>query len=322
MKTDLRYAPTCFEAYPMPAKEAGLRELGSVYESVRSELMLEHCEGLTDTYHRFHDRADVSAAIARLRALHVEMDQAVATAYGWNDLDLGHGFHETKQGVRYTICESARRIVLDRLLALNHERYEEEVKAGLHEKKKPTKVKKAEQPQHVPAKGAAVQFGLGLDLVESDKRSMPAELRLPAKDPILYAMSLVLALLSEAGGSLPWSRLLDAFVVATTPSLMKKAAHSKDRALVDAWAKRWNESATPDMLLPSIVALGGRNLDAFKGATERVFQLLDGPRRDLPAEAVYDAWLALTVTKEAEPDSIPVPQKVKWTKTATELVFA
>ena len=33
------------------------------------------------------------------------MDQAVAAAYGWNDLDLGHGFHETKQGVRYTFSE-------------------------------------------------------------------------------------------------------------------------------------------------------------------------------------------------------------------------
>ena len=63
------------------------------------------------------------------------MDQAVAAAYGWSDLDLGHGFHETKQGVRYTISEAARRTVLDRLLALNHQRYDEEVKAGLHQKK-------------------------------------------------------------------------------------------------------------------------------------------------------------------------------------------
>jgi len=36
-------------------------------------------------------------------------------------LDLGHGFHETKQGIRDTISESARRIVLDRLLAHNHQ---------------------------------------------------------------------------------------------------------------------------------------------------------------------------------------------------------
>ncbi|MGZ3625707.1 MAG: hypothetical protein ACXVB7_21710, partial [Ktedonobacteraceae bacterium] len=55
-------------------------------------------------------------------------------AYGWDDLVLEHGFHETKQGVRYTISEEARREVLGRLLQLNHERYAEEVKMGLHEK--------------------------------------------------------------------------------------------------------------------------------------------------------------------------------------------
>ena len=72
--------------------------------------------------------------IQKLRDLHVEMDKAVAAAYGWDDLDLGHGFHETKQGTRFTISESARREVLARLLKLNHERYAEEVKQGLHEK--------------------------------------------------------------------------------------------------------------------------------------------------------------------------------------------
>lgn len=50
---------------------------------------------------------------------------------------MGHGFHATKQGERYTLSEPARRTVLDRLLSLNHQRYEEELKAGLHEKKKP-----------------------------------------------------------------------------------------------------------------------------------------------------------------------------------------
>jgi DNA-binding IclR family transcriptional regulator len=73
--------------------------------------------------------------IARLRELHMEMDQAVAAAYGWQDLELEHGFHETAQGVRYTISEAARGEVLGRLLRLNHERYEEEVKQGLHERK-------------------------------------------------------------------------------------------------------------------------------------------------------------------------------------------
>lgn len=62
------------------------------------------------------------------------MDNAVAAAYGWDDLDLDHDFHETAQGLRYTISEAARREVLGRLLELNHARYEAEVLAGLHEK--------------------------------------------------------------------------------------------------------------------------------------------------------------------------------------------
>src|SRR5207244_2486589 len=78
---------------------------------------------------------DKSADIQRLRALQVEVDQAVMAAYGWNDLDLGHGFQETKQGIRFTLSEAARRTVLDRLLALNHERYDEEVEGGLRQTK-------------------------------------------------------------------------------------------------------------------------------------------------------------------------------------------
>ena len=94
--------------------------------------------GLRVFYDYFHDRREASEDIARLRALHEELDQTVAAAYGWSDLDLGHEFHATKQGERYTLSEPARRTVLDRLLALNHQRYEEEVKDGLHEKRKKT----------------------------------------------------------------------------------------------------------------------------------------------------------------------------------------
>ena len=52
---------------------------------------------------------------------------------------LGYRFQETAQGVRFTICEATRREVLGRLLELNHQRYAEEVAAGLHEKKGKTK---------------------------------------------------------------------------------------------------------------------------------------------------------------------------------------
>jgi hypothetical protein len=104
------------------------------YANHRQSIMLARQEGLTKTYNRFHTPAEHSDDIATLRDLHVEMDQAVAAAYGWTDLDLGYGFHQTKQGVRYTISEAARREVLGRLLALNHARYAEEVRQGLHDK--------------------------------------------------------------------------------------------------------------------------------------------------------------------------------------------
>jgi hypothetical protein len=89
----------------------------------------------------------------------------VAAVYGWQDLELGHGFHETKQGLRYTICETARREVLDRLLRLNHERYAEEVAQGLHEKGTKGSKKKVESGQDgrngrkKAGKGDAVQQG-------------------------------------------------------------------------------------------------------------------------------------------------------------------
>lgn len=135
MKSDLRYASSdIFSTFPFPDKSKLLVEFGRRYDEYRRGLMLARHQGLTKTYNRFHDKDESSTDIVNLRVLHSEIDHAVAVAYGWGDLDLGHGFHETKQGVRYTISEPARRIVLDRLLALNHQRYEEEVKAGLHDK--------------------------------------------------------------------------------------------------------------------------------------------------------------------------------------------
>jgi hypothetical protein len=151
--TTLNYSPSaCFETFPFPARTTGLEDAGKRYDAVRRELMRSRREGLTATYNRFHDRAETLEDISALRALHIEMDQAVAAAYGWSDLDLGHGFHETKQGVRYTISESARRTVLDRLLALNHQRYAEEVKAGLHDKGT-KKGKRAKASGSAPAQG-------------------------------------------------------------------------------------------------------------------------------------------------------------------------
>jgi hypothetical protein len=153
----LNYSPSdCFLTFPFPSpwkfgtkNNSTLSIAATAYYEARKKVMLQNQEGLTKTYNRFHDPDEISADIQKLRQLHVEMDQAVAAAYGWTDLDLGHGFHQTKQGLRYTISEPARREVLAHLLKLNHERYAEEVRQGLHEKKgkkAATKKQVANQP--------------------------------------------------------------------------------------------------------------------------------------------------------------------------------
>jgi hypothetical protein len=129
----------CFLTFPFPDKFWSaaehdfqhLRATAAGYYDFRQQLMLARQEGLTKLYNRFHDPGEKSADIERLRALHLKMDQAVAAVYGWLDLDLDHGFHETKQGVRYALSDAARENLLDRLLALNHQRHAAEVRADL-----------------------------------------------------------------------------------------------------------------------------------------------------------------------------------------------
>ncbi len=151
MRTDIRYTPSdCFETFPFPSSLDSLDLIGERYDSHRRDVMAARREGLTATYNRFHSPHEVSLDIATLRRLHVEMDHAVAAAYGWTDLELGHGFHETRQGIRYTISEPARREVLDRLLALNHDRYAAEQAA----------TSAVPRPARPPRKRAAPQAGL------------------------------------------------------------------------------------------------------------------------------------------------------------------
>lgn len=326
----IRYSPSdCFHNFPFPVDASGqpsavVGALGERYYEHRRSVMLSAQSGFTSTYNRFHDRGEQSADIAQLRALHVEMDQAVAAAYGWSDLDLGHGFHATKQGERYTLSEPARRTVLDRLLALNHQRYAEEVKAGLHEKKaaKTKRPKtKAINPMAPPA-GDEFQFGLGLASPASVVRELPTGLRLPASDGAHYAVSLVFALLSEAGGSLPLPQLRDAFVLATSPVLMQRLGPAEDAPRVKAWAQRWKEDATPSLFIDCLKAIGSRHLTVSTGADGRVFQLLDAPRPPANEDVGYDAWLALRVSATLPPSGILIPEVPTMTRQAEELVLA
>lgn len=219
LETRLRYIVSDgFETFPFPTLNARLQQAGNATDIYRRQLMNNRREGLTDTYNRFHDPDETAADIEKLRDLHVEMDQAVAAAYGWTDFILGHDFHDTKQGVRFTISELARREALQRLLKLNHERYAEEVAAGLHEKKKPAKstATKPKKAAKKPVLASASLFDMGDDV------------SFPVTERDKFLCGLVCNLVAAEPG-LPATAYLDSLVIALGHERHKRLLTGKDR---------------------------------------------------------------------------------------------
>ena len=146
LKGDMRYSPSdCYDNFPFPENLETLQATGNNLQTFRSKTLVAQGVGLTSLYHKMNDPAEASSAISTLRDLHLQMDLAVAAAYGWSDLDFNHDFYETDRGTRFTIGEAARREVLQRLLKLNHEQHERELKQGQHEKQKKLRVSKKDK---------------------------------------------------------------------------------------------------------------------------------------------------------------------------------
>ena len=145
MKDDLRYTPSdCFETFPFPdgwETDPALEAAGREYYEFRASLMVRNDEGMTKTYNRFHDPYENDPEIAELRELHAAMDRAVLDAYGWIDVPTDCEFlldyeidekdwGSRKKPYRYRWPDAVRDEVLARLLELNAQRAEEELRAG------------------------------------------------------------------------------------------------------------------------------------------------------------------------------------------------
>ena len=132
LRVDPRYTPAdVFETFPRPRSTNRLADAGHELEDCRRDLMLRRGLGLTDLYNLVNspEIADASDPdVARMRAIHVEVDIAVLDAYGWSDISLDHGFHTYRQMRRWTVSPAARVEILDRLLEENHRRVAEEAK--------------------------------------------------------------------------------------------------------------------------------------------------------------------------------------------------
>jgi hypothetical protein len=161
MKTDLNYSPSdVYETLVRPTATDRLSEVGKDLNAFRASVMRSRDLGMTKLYNFLHDKSEREYDTARLREIHVEIDEAVREAYAqdedrdpairefaariasaplpsWREIDLAHGFHDTPQGPRFTISPQARTDVLDKLLALNHYRHQQELASGLLNKKKP-----------------------------------------------------------------------------------------------------------------------------------------------------------------------------------------
>lgn len=108
-----------------------LQTIGENYDAARSKLLSSLTIGPTQLYNKFHSPDANDEQLIALRELHRLMDESVADAYGWGDLDLQHDFHEVSylpenDRIRYTISEAARLDVLRRLSILNRQCHEEE----------------------------------------------------------------------------------------------------------------------------------------------------------------------------------------------------
>ena len=242
----IRYSSSdAFETFPLPricrssgGESSVLAIKARLFYEQRQGTMQNRGIGLTDTFNLLHSQSEDANDIQKLRELHVEMDNAVAAAYGWADLDLCHGFHETKQGVRYTISEPARREVLARLLKLNHERYAEEVTQGLHETKGKHAVAGGNQiPKKTTTRATADTVGPTLFDMDGVDTAYPTTDR----DRSLCGL---LCDLVAAKPRLASEAYLDAMVIALCPKRHKRLLIGKDRTQFTALAEK--QLATTD----------------------------------------------------------------------------
>jgi hypothetical protein len=163
LETRTSYTPSdVWLTFPQPSLTTAMRVRGETLNGERAAFMLTRQLGLTKVYNLVHDSTVKDAEVQRLRELHVGVDDAVLTAYGWTDLISAHGHFETRQGVRWTVAPSVQTEILDRLLQLNHERYAEEVAAGLHDKgakRQPRKKTGPVDDSRSPFEGVPTLFG-------------------------------------------------------------------------------------------------------------------------------------------------------------------
>jgi hypothetical protein len=132
----LRYSHgDVFETFPFPDgvledDHPALSEVGQQFFGKRRHYMIKHNKGMTKVYNDLHDPEQQNEEIQELRDLQARINDEVLAAYGFEEIDLQHGFHHVgylpeEKNLRFTISEAAREELLHRLAKLNKSRSEE-----------------------------------------------------------------------------------------------------------------------------------------------------------------------------------------------------
>lgn len=126
LETRVRYTPSdVFETFPRPPETEDLERLGKKLDEARRDTMPRRELGLTNLYNLINNpdyAIGFDDDVDRIRDIHRQIDEAVMAAYGWDDVELNHGFYTYRGMTRWSVCDEAREEILDRLLEENHRR--------------------------------------------------------------------------------------------------------------------------------------------------------------------------------------------------------
>jgi len=139
----IRYAPSnAIDNFPFPNSMSMLKDISVIYDNARQKYLVDNNVGLTYLYKQINNQECLEPEINNIRELHMQIDNLVCAAYGWDDIKIAHEFVDSKQGVRFTISRDIREEILNRLRSLNLKISNTDIGGTLTENKVTTKLKR------------------------------------------------------------------------------------------------------------------------------------------------------------------------------------
>lgn len=139
LKNDMRYiGKSCFDTFPFPDVPSPvdvLERLGISHYETRKKLCEQTNMSRGKIASKVNDQTATGHDIDEMRVAIMSLDAAVISAYGWDDVSLAHGFRQIAGRTKFFVAESASNEILMRLLKLNHERYDAQVRTGIEPNK-------------------------------------------------------------------------------------------------------------------------------------------------------------------------------------------